>query len=313
LGACVRRSEGNVWLAHGVTTDEDVAAEYGCHEVGTVVEERRRVNAPRAVRGGSSLLEADLEVEVVVAGAIPAAGVARFADALASVLEAGVGCAHMAIKNEIIAAVLDNTLGTSGHRVATAGIGRSGDVTRACCGHILTPLEPEIESVVHTASRPVPLSAVVPRELSTAIRLPQRDAPIDVGERNGLSGGAGGGGAASATATGGSGWVGAGYGRGISGRATGSLQPVGGRPTSLSVVGHLEPVIVTITYWPADLGHLISVVKVLLARYTAAEGPSASAERKGVCGDSVALAECRDGRCQKEDKAQHPSSSGSPL
>jgi hypothetical protein len=282
LSALVCGSEGNVGLVHRITAN-DVTG----HKTSLVREERRRVNATGAVCSGSALLDANLEVKMVIASSVVASRVTRLADALAGVLEASVRLAHVAVEDEVITAVLDHTLRAGGHGVAATSVGRGGDVSRACGGDILAPAEAEIEAIVHAACCGVPGSAVVPGEGSTTIRLPEPNALVAVSKNGGLADTAGGGGATGATTT--AGWRGnIWWGRRAS--AISALQPVGGSPASLTIVANLEPVIVSVTDWTTDLGDLIPIVQIFLAADTTTESPSACAEGQGVGGHSVALA-----------------------
>jgi hypothetical protein len=79
----------------------------------------------------------------------------------------------MSVQNKPIAAVLDHTLGTGGHGVATTVVGAGGDPTGADGGYIVLPRVTEIETVVHATGSRVPRRAVGPRELGAAIRLNQ--------------------------------------------------------------------------------------------------------------------------------------------
>lgn len=84
------------------------------------------------------MLLADFEVKVVVS-AVASAWVSRFTNNLSGVLESGVGCAHMSIQNEPVAAMLDNTLWTRSHGVTATIVSARGDPSRADGRNVISP------------------------------------------------------------------------------------------------------------------------------------------------------------------------------
>jgi hypothetical protein len=91
----------------------------------------------------------DFKVEMVIS-TIATAWITGVSNDLTGVLEAREGCTHMTVQNKPVTAVLDNTLGTSRHGVATTIVGAGCDPAGADSGDGGSISVSKVETVVHT-------------------------------------------------------------------------------------------------------------------------------------------------------------------
>jgi len=145
----------DIRLVKRVSTNDGIAG-----DAILVDEEGNRVNGSVAV-GGGSLLLTDFQVKMVIA-TVATTWVTGLSDDLTGILEARVGGAHMPVQNKPITTMLNNTLGSGSHRIATAVIGTGGNPSRANGRDVRSVGISKVKTHVHTTRGGVPLGAIVP-------------------------------------------------------------------------------------------------------------------------------------------------------